>query len=432
MLISDVNRARVHRVLQTFSEVYAETGSITQSARHTVRYAGKKFVPLAGYVCFAATRSVFARRLRKSAASVPPTIPTIGFRVLGGIGDYIVMARFVRDLADRIGPAFFDVYSNKPASANWIFSRIAGFRGSFDEAVFNPEVAGYTVVAQISQVVVIDERSFQSARLAPHPRLRMIVDTIRRMRPSLELIISQQPRLDNLLAQKAVFANRTRQNYLHFMAGLDYGGDRLGVDIGAVTPLLHALNGKPYVTVHNGYDPNMVVSHARATKCYPHFGKAIESLRRIRGDIAFVQLGTHTSEPIPQADLNLIGRTSLAEAAGLIRGALLHLDNEGGLVHLAGCVGTRSCVVFGPTSSRYFGYAQNINIDPAFCGGCWWINETWMNHCLRGFATARCITEQSPFAIAEALARGLEPPSSETGSAPHRTAGPIKALAPSA
>jgi ADP-heptose:LPS heptosyltransferase len=169
----------------------------------------------------------------------------------------------------------------------------------------------------------------------------------------------------------------------------------------------HDLSRRPYITINNGYDSNVVVSHQRATKCYPHFGTVINRLRQIRNDIAFVQVGTHTSEAIPEVDLNLIGRTSLAEVAGLIRGAVLHLDNEGGLVHLARCVGTKSCVVFGPTSSRYFGYPGNINIDPSFCGGCWWVNETWMNHCPRGFDTARCMTQQSPVAVADAVARFL-------------------------
>jgi hypothetical protein len=71
-------------------------------------------------------------------------------------------------------------------------------------------------------------------------------------------------------------------------------------------------------------------------------------------------------------------------------------------------MGRQSCVVFGPTSSRYFGYPANINVDPSFCGGCWWINETWMNHCPRGFATARCMTEQ-PAAVVARAAEALFP-----------------------
>jgi ADP-heptose:LPS heptosyltransferase len=192
------------------------------------------------------------------------------------------------------------------------------------------------------------------------------------------------------------------------MSGLSYSADTVEIEAKDTARLRHGLDRRPYVTVHNGYDPNMVVSHARATKCYPHFDQAIAILRASHPDVTFVQIGIHTSQPMEAADLSLIGKTTLPEAAGLIRGALFHIDNEGGLVHLAAAMGRQSCVVFGPTSSRYFGYPSNINVDPNFCGGCWWINETWMNHCPRGFATARCMTEQ-PASIVARAAEALFP-----------------------
>jgi hypothetical protein len=408
MLISDVNRARLYRVRQSFSEVHAETGNLGQSVLYTARFVGKKFLPLTRYACFAIIRRTMAGRLRRVNAGGDAATPVIGLRVLGGIGDYIVIARFVRDLVDSVGPLIFDIYSNKPALAKWIFAGVAGFRSSYDEAVFNPVATRYTVAAQISQYAVIDEQSFNATELRAYHRLRHVATSLRQFRPSIEPIIAQQPRLDNFLGQKAIFANHSRRDYLHFMAGLAYGGDQLGLAVSDAKKHRHNLAGCRYITVHNGYDSNVVVSHGRATKCYPYFGTVISHLRQIRNDIDFVQVGIHTSEAIAEADLNLIGGTSLVEVAGLIRGAVLHLDNEGGLVHLARCVGTRSCVVFGPTSSRYFGYPDNINIEPAFCGGCWWVNETWMNHCPRGFETARCMTEQSPLVIAQAVAGYLE------------------------
>ncbi len=407
MLISDINRARLRRLLLTFSEVHAETGSLSRSIRHTTRFIGKKLRPLVRYGCFAITRSFVTRRLRASNKSLAPNMPVIGLRILGGIGDYIVIARFVRDTAAFIGPAVFDIYSNKPDLANWIFGRVPGFRASHDEAVFDPARSGYTVAAQISQFIVIDEQSFGYSRLIAYPNLRQVVAAIRRFRPLIEPIIAQQPRLDSFLAQKAIFANRGRRDYLHFMAGVPYGGDDLKIEAVEHGMTAAALRGRRYITVHNGYDSNMVVSNERATKCYPHFGEVIRRLRLLRDDILFVQVGIHTSEPLAEADLQLIDRTSLREAAGLISGAILHLDNEGGLVHLARSLGTPACVVFGPTSSRYFGYPDNINIDPSFCGGCWWVKETWMNHCPRGFETARCMTEQPSSTVVIAVARFL-------------------------
>lgn len=168
------------------------------------------------------------------------------------------------------------------------------------------------------------------------------------------------------------------------------------------------------MTVHNGFDTNFVIAGQRATKCYPHFAEVATGLKAARPDLIVVQIGTTTSDPMPGVDLNLIGQTSLREVAGLLRATALHLDNEGGLVHLAACYGRRSLVVFGPTPSDYFGYPHNINVDPVRCGGCWWIDELWMDRCPRGMAQPECMFTQPPERIV-ALALAALAPVSERG-----------------
>jgi hypothetical protein len=413
-LISALNRARARRLSQTFREVYAETDSLALTLSHILRFTNKKLLPLFRYFSFTFIRLFVVSQLRRRNCRVVPGTPTIAVRVLGGVGD---------DLAASVEPFVFDIYSNRPNLAGWIFAVIPGFRISYDEAIFSPAGAGYTLAMQISQFIVIEDE-WVSARLTPaYPRLAQVVYAIRRVRPSIEPIIAEHPRLDSFLAQKAVYANRSRRDYLHFMSGLEYCGDAIQITWSDSARNRYGLGMRPYVTVHNGYDPNMVVSHDRATKCYPHFDRVIALLRASYPYVTFVQIGIQTSEKIRTVDFSLLGKTTLPEATGLIRGALFHVDNEGGLVHLAAAMGTRSCVVFGPTSSRYFGYPANINVDPSFCGGCWWVNETWMNHCPRGFTSARCMTEQPAVVVARA-ARALFPPNGPgagSSSAPHHS-----------
>ena len=134
-------------------------------------------------------------------------------------------------------------------------------------------------------------------------------------------------------------------------------------------------------------------------------------IKKARPDLRIVQIGTTTSESIADVDLCLIGQTNLQEVSGLLRASMLHLDNEGGLVHLAACQGRRSLVVFGPTPSDYFGYAGNININPLKCGNCWWLDDLWMDHCPRGLAQPECMFSQPPEHVAtlaiEALATSI-------------------------
>jgi len=194
------------------------------------------------------------------------------------------------------------------------------------------------------------------------------------------------------------------------MLGISYSDDALAIEADHEALRRFGLVERDFITVHNGFDPNFIVSGQRATKCYPHFNAVITKLKAARPELLIVQLGTSTSEPIAAADLILIGRTNLAEAAGLLRKTQLHLDNEGGLVHLAACYGRRSLVVFGPTPSDYFGYPANINVDPLRCGGCWWIEESWMDRCPRGMKQPECMFAQPPDKILTLALKALSEP----------------------
>ena len=120
-----------------------------------------------------------------------------------------------------------------------------------------------------------------------------------------------------------------------------------------------------------------------------------------------VQIGGKTSMPLQEADANLVGATSLAQAAAVIRRSLLHVDNEGGLVHIAASLGVRSVVLFGPTSVAYFGYPGNTNLSSGFCGDCWWATERWMECCPRGYESPKCLEELDPARVLDAVADGI-------------------------
>jgi len=120
-----------------------------------------------------------------------------------------------------------------------------------------------------------------------------------------------------------------------------------------------------------------------------------------------VQIGGKTSVPLQEADVNLIGATSLAQAAAVIRRSLLHVDNEGGLVHIAASLGVRSVVLFGPTPVGYFGYPGNVNLSSGFCGDCWWTTERWMERCPRGYESPKCLEELDPARVLEAVVDGI-------------------------
>jgi ADP-heptose:LPS heptosyltransferase len=404
--------ARLMRLQRNSVAIYRETGS----ARAACAYAGRMLATKASLL------GRHARSLRKTltpwhAAAEVKRLEALrqdGSLVLaigisGGIGDLIVAARFMRDLAAQTEAFTFDVFAARPSLIDWIFSKVPGFARAYPDSLLPLAGRAYDLAVQIHQGLVIHNTTANWARLRQASQMHTAIAHAQQalIAGQFALYLNNHPRLDNGLARKAVLAGRTRSDFLHSMADINYGGDIINIPADESALARFNLQGKAFITVHNGFDTNFIISGKRATKCYPYFDHVVTAIKAARPDLLIVQIGT-TSEEIPDVDLNLIGQTNLQEVAGLLRATRLHLDNEGGLVHLAACYGRRSLVVFGPTPSDYFGYAGNININPLKCGNCWWLDDLWMDRCPRGLTQPECMFSQPPEHVAalaiEALA----------------------------
>jgi SAM-dependent methyltransferase len=153
------------------------------------------------------------------------------------------------------------------------------------------------------------------------------------------------------------------------------------------------MGDRPYITVSTGVDQEFAArnSHQTSTKQWPqpYWEELVREITAL--GILVVQLGTKLDQPLPLA-LNLLGLTTLREAAALIKQARCHVSVEGGLVWLAKAVGARSVVLFGPTDKNFFGLPENRNLAASLpCAPCWWRTETWMSVCPEGYGSPRCL-----------------------------------------
>ncbi len=341
----------------------------------------------------------------------------VAFKIGGGIGDHLLAARYIRDLNAAVGEFRFDIYSSRPETADWIFGHMPQFNRCYDEYFSWHSKQYYRLYAAamlVSQFVVLQYEVIDWTRLNnERPKLVRVCETMDRFRHARDLneIIAAHPRLDNLLGLKASFMNCSRHDFSHAMSGIDYGGHALGIPADPALLDRFGLRGRAYVTIHNGFDAEFQTAYGfanKSTKVYAQFDAVVERLRAQRPDIYIVQLGTKTSQPIKGVNLQLVGKTSISESAAILAGSTLHVDNESGLVHMAACLGTISCVVFGPTPAAYFGYDQNVNILPRECGGCWWVNKDWMTNCPRGMSEPVCLSATTPESVAQAVLTALE------------------------
>jgi ADP-heptose:LPS heptosyltransferase len=170
---------------------------------------------------------------------------------------------------------------------------------------------------------------------------------------------------------------------------------------------------RPYVTIHNGFDtgalPSTTLKNDYATTkniSIKKWAKIVAALNTLGVDV--VQLGVAAEKAVPGVTHCFNGLTTMAETAAIQKGALCHIDTEGGLVHLAHAVHTRSVVLFGPTSPGVFGYDSNINLEPTRCGGCAYTTDNWVVQCPRFTEGPDCMDEHAPQDVVEAVKRIVE------------------------
>ena len=111
----------------------------------------------------------------------------------------------------------------------------------------------------------------------------------------------------------------------------------------------------------------------------PHFPKSPEEPK-------LVYIGPEAEDYVPDGILNLSGQTSFDELLVLLKHAKLHVGPEGGMIHMRHALcGLPSCVLFGPTSATFYGYAENHNLETGgVCiSSCEWMVDHWQGICLK-------------------------------------------------
>lgn len=138
---------------------------------------------------------------------------------------------------------------------------------------------------------------------------------------------------------------------------------------------------KQYITFHHGADENG--GGTRQTKVWPsnYHEKFNRFFKEKYPHIELIQLGGNESERVAGADRYIWGE-NLEIVKYILKNSLMHIDCEGGLVHLATQLGTKCTVLFGPTDIDFYGYSQNLNISPKKCGNCMGATENWRTECI--------------------------------------------------
>ena len=178
---------------------------------------------------------------------------------------------------------------------------------------------------------------------------------------------------------------------------------RLGLDAAAdISALIPAETGRPLAVLHPG---------ARWTsKLWPlaSWARLAEWLRdrgfrvAVTGGPADRELAASLAAQCRAPLLNLAGRTSLAQLAGILRKSRLAVTTDTGAMHLAAALGTKVVALFGPTApwrTSPFGEGHRVVRLGLPCSPCF----------KRQCPEPRCLTDLTPKMVAAACEKILSP-----------------------
>lgn len=169
------------------------------------------------------------------------------------------------------------------------------------------------------------------------------------------------------------------------------------------------LTANEYITINRGVDSKYGNEHPKLWPL-PYYEALVTQLKAHYPSIKIVQIGaTKGFSDINGVDINLVGKTTLEETKVLLKYSLLHIDGEGGLVHLKRILNGKSVVLFGPTSTKIFAYEQNLNLKSDACPeSCEWVTRYWTEGCLRGFNPPKCMQQLDSTKVFSAVKNYLD------------------------
>ena len=347
-------------------------------------------------------------------AAPPPAVHAklrLAVRMEGGIGDVILAARLVEAAYLALGHCEIDLFHHNVEAARFVFHGTGFIRAFYPSQMARNTGYDVTVYTQHYANFIVHD-AVRLRQLAPDA-VSWLGDAASRF-AAYRGLSERQPNLDGLWGRLSVRQGRNVLDNLGFLSGLEINRATqvvLTPDIAAIETLpalLGPVTGA-YITVHDGFDNNMRIAPGQATKCWPlgHWTAFVAALHVAAPEVKIVQLGGNKSRAIAGVNVNLLNRTNLHQAAWILQNAMLHVDTDSGLVHLAQAMHTKAIVLYGPTDAGLYGHDEHTILQAGDCNGCWWSTPDWLARCPRGLAQPACMVAITPEQVLEATTAAL-------------------------
>ena len=315
-----------------------------------------------------------------------------------GLGDAIIKKALVMEIVKMLPEALIDIYA--PGGSDFIpslYSDMKEFNCAVDDGggQYVENKNKYTVAMSVFRMIEVDYINFPILESNNSPfaeAMRKHIDN------------HNKYKLSNFPAT---------QNYIHYGRAKFKGwniyslyqytdvffAERNQIEIPLDyhrSDVLNDSNSSRYITINYGNGGGGKGYKENTSKQWPlsYFNEFVRLFKDTYADIKVTQVGDSTTEKIENVDNYFLGR-DLEEVKWILKGAIFHVDIEGGLVHLATNLGTKCIVLFGATQVDIYSYPQNINIVSPKCNGCYALYENGYA-CARGLDKPECMYSITP------------------------------------
>ena len=339
----------------------------------------------------------------KSNLAFKSTSLSIAFKYGSSFGSAIFRKVFFMEIARRALDAKIDIYSaNGSKFISTLYSDQPQLNNVIDDGgiLYNLNRDKYTIAMSVSYMVQVDYVNQEKLRCL-NPELAEAIELHMKNHDKygLKLYNATHTMLHLLRSVYRGWNAYTCYNYTDAFNVKDFK-----VNI----PLMPQMEEKwknmnlgEYITFNFGNGATSKGNKQATSKQWPkeYFEKFVLLFKQKFPEINIIQVGDASTDRIDKVDRYVLGE-SLELVKYILKGTLLHVDTESGLVHVATQLGKKCVVLFGPTEIKIFGYPQNINIISSKCKGCFGIYDN-AHQCARYMDKPECMYSIMPEMVME-------------------------------
>lgn len=356
---------------------------------------GKHLKELLRYFYHALKGSGKLREVTMSNYALDPNKLNIAIVITGGIGDICVSSNYVHAFAGKFAmpETVIDVFAHTNQKVSQaFFKENTVIRKVLTKKEISLDNKSYDCLIYLNRYPDVRFRNLKKIALFNDKLLTYIFEIEKNRLRNID-VFDNNPRLDgNIGAISEILGKKRIQQP-------DIGGV-LGIteNFSYVAPIeidedaclaQFKLKKNCFITLNRSVDDNC--EFREVNKLWPKekYEELAIKLKTKYPSVKLVQLGSlkNKSNIINGMDLNLLGKTTLHQLKVLLKNSVMHIDAEGGMVHIRAMLSEgKSCVLFGPTSEKIYGYEKNINIRGDGCSmWCEWVLDRWYGVCCRGY-----------------------------------------------